>query len=279
MHPRAHRRGRALSRAGGNHLKSILVPATALLLLAPVVAAVPDELGGPGVEGLLAMAPEPATLAEAWATATILTPLAAPASGILRLEGTASAQEGYLLRKIEVRVDGAVLGVAEGLDEWAFDLDTTDLVDGEHRLDVLAYGAPELSPHLLWWGEATSATLTTQNGLPRAVLVERAVAVSGHDVQSWSHQLDRAYTGLRVTLLFVPADATSALAGQAIATHQGVDDEGPRTWIVTGGATGEPRYARDGPEGGGVSDPGVLTLTSAFAGKGTVVLRVEAMPA
>lgn len=266
---------------GVGNIRTILVSAIALFLILPVASGEPAAPPGVGLDPPVLPDAENATMA--WATITVATlPPGAEASGALLLEGTTKPEKGYEVVRVGIWVDHGYLGDADGIDDWRYLLDTTRLVDGAHRLTVVAYTKAIVamgSPLTLGWPmDVDFSTLNHQAGV---VLYEHTYHLTGAMPEAWTHLLDDDYTGLRVTL--TTAGGAAIPRGQIVVAYRQVMDEDgsahatAKTWVgafgtaTTGAVLSKPPHdvLREG---------GLLALSGGFAGSGHVTLRIEALP-
>ncbi|UCF07448.1 MAG: hypothetical protein JSW28_07285, partial [Thermoplasmata archaeon] len=66
---------------------------------------------------------------------TITSEIPDKASGTLRIRGTAYDIDGEIT-KVEIQIDDGEWGKIEGTTSWSYELDTTELLDGEHTITI-----------------------------------------------------------------------------------------------------------------------------------------------
>jgi len=60
-------------------------------------------------------------------------------SGIVSIEGTASAPAGKEIKSVQISIDGADQIVVEGTTDWSYEWDTTSLANGKHTITAISY--------------------------------------------------------------------------------------------------------------------------------------------
>jgi hypothetical protein len=59
-------------------------------------------------------------------------------TGLVKIEGIATAPEGRTIELVEVYIDGEKFN-ATGTTEWSYELDTTELLNGKHKIKAVCY--------------------------------------------------------------------------------------------------------------------------------------------
>lgn len=247
--------------------------AAAILLLVPSLASaglpVPDD-----------WLPDPTKRPTQWVSIDILTPIAdAELGGKLLIEGTAAAEKGYAVRYVTIYVDNVYMGRAEGTTNWSFALDTRTLLDGAHTFSASAFATPAATGFfLVYLGATETAKFRTLNHQLGVTLLDETIDVQGASAGAWTIPIDEDYTGLRVTL--EGAGGRSLLGGPRAQLLLAYKDtpESPslRTWLLAYGLVNGGGFISKPPHGV-LKAPGVLVLDGAFAGQGTLHVKIEAV--
>lgn len=109
----------------------------------------------------------------------------ATVSGKLRVTGNANMAADPII-KVQLRIDGGSLLIANGTDSWFFDMDTTMLSNGPHSIDAKSFDGSQYS-------DPASVTFIVQNGKPVApeteppylLIVAVAIIVVAVGVAAW----------------------------------------------------------------------------------------------
>lgn len=229
----------------------------------------------------------------AWATIT--SDLAgAEVSGPYELTGTATAEDGFKVRRVGILVDNAFVGFATDTSEagdrstWSFLLDTGRLVDGDHQVKALAYTHPAaLDLPGAGWGERVA--FRALNAARGEVLFEDAFTVSGAHHQEIQVPIPKDYATLRVFLDVKPLTEEAQAKPRALLelAYQKSSEMGEypspypsqpdRTWVATYGEYETVVVISRDPDAH-LEAPGLLALVAEYAGDAEVTLRLEAIP-
>ena len=109
----------------------------------------------------------------------------ATVSGKLRITGTADMATDPII-KVQLRIDGGSLLIANGTDSWYFDLDTTRLSNGPHSIEAKSFDGTSYS-------DPAGVTFTVKNSKAPApadqpfpfIAVLILIIVAGVAVAAW----------------------------------------------------------------------------------------------
>jgi hypothetical protein len=109
----------------------------------------------------------------------------ATVSGNLRVTGTAD-MASYPIIKVQLRIDGGSLLIANGTDSWYFDIDTSLLSNGPHTVEAKSFDGTRYS-------DPASVTFSVQNGKaaapggepPYLLIIAIVVIVAAVVVAAW----------------------------------------------------------------------------------------------
>jgi len=116
----------------------------------------------------------------------------ATVSGKLRVTGTANMAADPII-KVQLRIDGGSLLIANGTDSWFFDLDTTMLPNGPHSIEAKSFDGSQYS-------DPASVTFIVKNNPPEPP--------DGHE---WSYSI---IAGIVIIIVAVGVAAWRLMAGK-----------------------------------------------------------------